>query len=67
MLKLFFCKCVCVKANVCYCDFQGFDLVAFFKLYWLCVAISQQCMYSEVVSALQYYITKIAIILDHCP
>jgi len=39
----------------------------FFKLYWLRVAILQQCMYSKVVCALHCYITKNAIILDHCP
>jgi hypothetical protein len=57
----------CVKANVCYCHFQGFDLMAFFELYWLCFAILQQYMYSKVVCVLQYYITKNAIILAHCP
>lgn len=71
MLKLFFskcvCVCVCVKANVCYCDFQVFYLVAFFKLCWLCVAILQQCIYSRVICAWQYYITKNATTLDHCP
>lgn len=62
------CVCFCVKANVCYCDSEGFDLVAFYMLCWLCVAILQKCIYSK-VCALQYYITKNPIISDHvhCP
>jgi hypothetical protein len=63
------CVCVCVKANVCYCDSQGFDLVPFCMLYWLCVAILQHCMYSKAVCTLRYYITKYPTNSDHvrCP